>query len=147
MMSLPIHVNAYSGYKANERPHEFVLDDDYYEIVEVEDRWYEPEAMYFRVRTTQDKRYILRYNEAADDWSLQSGFDADGLLSRPSVHVITVDADVVRRAEKMIIACEQCHRDDADIPFDWVLDKVHRTAWRGCGLRDARACAVSDLQP
>jgi len=59
-MSLPIHVTAYSGYKANERPRDFTVDEDLYEIAEVEDRWYEPEAMYFRVRTTEGKRFILR---------------------------------------------------------------------------------------
>jgi hypothetical protein len=81
-MSLPIHVQAYSGYKAHERSREFVLDDEYYEIAQVEDRWYEPEAMYFRVRTTEGKRYILRYSEADDEWTLQSGFDGRELLSR-----------------------------------------------------------------
>jgi hypothetical protein len=100
------------------------LDDEYYEIVDIEDRWYEPEAMYFRVRTNEGKRYILRYSEAADEWTLQSGFDGDQLLSRPGVDVVTVDADVIRRAENMIIACEHCHPADAEIPFDWVLDKV-----------------------
>ena len=78
-MSLPIHVSAYSGYKANERPSQFVLDGHCYEIAEVEDRWYEPEAMYFRVRTTEGKRYILRYTDADDEWTLQSGFDGAAL--------------------------------------------------------------------
>jgi hypothetical protein len=31
-MSLPIHVVAYAGYKANERPRQFVLDEEVYEI-------------------------------------------------------------------------------------------------------------------
>src|SRR5215510_15601092 len=78
-MSLPIHVTAYSGYKANERPRDFTVDEDLYEIAEVEDRWYEPEAMYFRVRTTEGKRYILRYTESEDEWTLQSGFNGDEL--------------------------------------------------------------------
>jgi hypothetical protein len=51
-MSLPIHVDAYSGYKANERPVRFWLDalirenelTRVYEIEVVEDRWYEPNA-------------------------------------------------------------------------------------------------------
>src|SRR5262245_17767729 len=55
-MSLPIHVTAYSGYRANERPRDFSVDEDLFEIAEVEDRWYEPDAMYFRVRTTQGTR-------------------------------------------------------------------------------------------
>jgi hypothetical protein len=70
-MSLPIHVHAYSGFKANERPLEFLLDGEYYEIAEVEDRWYEPEAMYFKVRTTEGKRYLLRYSDDDDEWTLQ----------------------------------------------------------------------------
>jgi len=88
-MSLPIHVTAYSGYKANERPRDFTVDEDLYEITEVEDCWYEPEAIYFRVRTTEGKRFILRYTESNDEWTLQSGFDGDEVLARPSIQLIT----------------------------------------------------------
>jgi hypothetical protein len=58
-MSLPIYVNAYSGYKGNERPRQFAVDEDVFEIAEVEDRWYDPNAEYFRVRIPEGKRYIL----------------------------------------------------------------------------------------
>jgi len=44
--------------------------------------------------------YLLRYDEQADEWTLQSGFDGDELLARPSITFIMVDADVVRRAEE-----------------------------------------------
>jgi len=37
-MALSIIVNAYSGYKANERPREFILNAHSYEIMQVEDR-------------------------------------------------------------------------------------------------------------
>ena len=37
--------------------------------------------MFFKVRTADGKRYILRYDENADTWSLQSGFDGDELLA------------------------------------------------------------------
>jgi hypothetical protein len=123
-MSLPIHVAAYSGYKANERPSEFALDEDTYEIAEVEDRWYEPEAMYFKVRTTEGKRYILRYDELADEWTLRSGFDGDELLARPSIELVTVDAVIAKTAEQQIESCEHCHPADAEIPFDWLLAEV-----------------------
>src|SRR5215472_15028576 len=99
-MPLPIHVTAYSGYKANERPRDFTVDEDLYEIAEVEDSWYESDAMYFRVRTTESKRFILRYDESQDEWTLQSGFDGDELLARPGIQLITIDADVIRRAEE-----------------------------------------------
>jgi hypothetical protein len=54
-MSLPIHVDAYSDYKANEPPRQFVLDEEVYEIAAVLARWYEPTATYFKVRTTENK--------------------------------------------------------------------------------------------
>ena len=68
-MSLPIHVDAYSGYRANERPRQFTLDDEIYEIVSVLDQWYQPYATYFKVRSIEGKTYLLRYDEEADEWT------------------------------------------------------------------------------
>ena len=48
-MSLPIYIDAYSGYKANERPRQFVLDEEIYEIPVLFDQWYEPSATYFNI--------------------------------------------------------------------------------------------------
>jgi len=56
-MSLEIYVDAYSGYKANERPRQFTLDEDNLEIEAVEEQWRSPEAQYFKVRTTDGKHY------------------------------------------------------------------------------------------
>jgi hypothetical protein len=123
-MSLPVYVDAYSGYKANERPRDFTVDEDLFEIAEVEERWFEPDAMYFRVRTTEGKRYILRHDESDDEWTLQSGFDGDELLARPSIELVTVDAAIVKNVEQQIESCEHCHPNDAEIPFDWLLAKV-----------------------
>ena len=39
-------------------------------------------------------------------------------------NVILVDAAALRESEKLIESCEHCHPDDADIPFDWILDRV-----------------------
>jgi hypothetical protein len=123
-MSRSIHVDAYSGYKANERPGAFTLDEEIHEIAAVLDQWYEPSATYFKVQSTEGKTYLLRYDEAADEWTLQSGFDGDELLTRPSIELVTVDADAIRRAEGEIESCEHCHPDDAEIPFDWILAEV-----------------------
>jgi hypothetical protein len=101
-MSLPIRVDAYSGCKANERPESFTLDEEIYEIAAVLDKWYEPSAMYFKVQSTEGKTYLLRYDEQADDWTLQSGFDGDELLARPSIQMITVDSAIVKKAEQRI---------------------------------------------
>jgi hypothetical protein len=96
-MSLPIHVNAYSGFKANERPLQFVLDDEIYEIAAVLDQWYEPSVVCFKVQSNEGKVYLLGYDEPEDEWTLQSGFDGDELLARPSIELVTVDSVLQRR--------------------------------------------------
>jgi hypothetical protein len=62
---------------------------DFYEIQTIEDRWQDPNAEYFKVRTTEGHLYILRYDLDEDAWTLQSGFDGDALLTRPGIQVIT----------------------------------------------------------
>ncbi len=123
-MRLPILVTAYFGYKANERPEPFSVDEDLFDIAEVEDRWHEPDAEYFRVRTADSKRYILRYSELVDEWTLQSGFDGDKLLGRPGIELVTVQAARIREAQSRVLGCEHCQPDDAEVPFDWLLQEV-----------------------
>ena len=65
-----VHVDCYSGYKADERPMRVTLNDGAREIVEIEDRWYSPGATYFRVLVRDGDRYLLRHEEAQDIWSL-----------------------------------------------------------------------------
>jgi hypothetical protein len=123
-MSLPVYVDAYSGYKANERPRQFTLDDEIYEMAAVLDQWYEPSATYFKVQSTEMKIYLLRYDEETDEWTLQSGFDGDELLARPSIELVTVDSVITKKAEQQIDSCEHCHSADGEIPFDWLLAEL-----------------------
>jgi len=58
------------------------------------------------VQSTEGKTYLLRYDEETDEWTMQSGFDGDELLVRPSIELLTVNANVIRRAENEIEACE-----------------------------------------
>ena len=123
-MSLRIYVDAYSGYRGNERPRQFSLDDDVFEIADVEDRWYDPNAEYFKVRTADGKTYLLRCDTQTAEWTLQSAFDGPELLARPGIEVITVDPATIRSAEAQIAGCEQCREQHAEIPFDWILADV-----------------------
>jgi len=79
-MSLPIHVDEYSGHTANQRPRSFSLDERLYEIAAVLDQWYEPSATYFKVQTEEGKVYLLRYDGQSDEWTLESEFDGDELF-------------------------------------------------------------------
>jgi hypothetical protein len=38
--------------------------------------------------------------------------------------VVLIDADTLRKAEKLIESCEHCNPDAAEIPFDNILDRV-----------------------
>jgi hypothetical protein len=49
-MSLPIHVDSYSGYKADERPTGFELDGTYYQINALEAQLSTPSGNFFKVR-------------------------------------------------------------------------------------------------
>lgn len=71
--SLPkkIEVNAYSGYKANERPISFTLDDRKIEVRKIIDRWYGVDYDYFKVLAGDGKIYLLRWHRTLDSWSLE----------------------------------------------------------------------------
>ncbi len=66
-----VKVECYAGYRAQERPTRLTLGDQTLDIVEVEDRWYSPGETYFRVRVQGGDRYVLRYLEAQDVWTLE----------------------------------------------------------------------------
>src|SRR5437667_11967838 len=101
VMSPPIHVDEYSGHTANQRPRSFTLGEELYEVAAVLDQWYEPSATYFKVQTTAGKVYLLRYAGQTDEWTLQSGFDADELLQMPGLELVTVGPEALRRAENV----------------------------------------------
>ncbi|MBW2631240.1 MAG: hypothetical protein JRC90_05675 [Deltaproteobacteria bacterium] len=72
-----IHVECYSGYKANERPVAFTFRDQRWEVAEIVDRWYEgsreagrPALDYFKVRTREGETFLLRYNALFNAWAI-----------------------------------------------------------------------------
>ena len=71
--SLPkrIEVLAYSGYKANERPLYFVLEDRKLEVQDIIDRWYGVEHDFFKVLAHDGKVYLLKWDRRCDVWFLE----------------------------------------------------------------------------
>ncbi|MFH1138432.1 MAG: DUF6504 family protein [Pseudomonadota bacterium] len=72
-----LEVEAYSGFKVNERPLAFFWEGRKIVVSEVLDRWFEggrterdQRLDYFKVRTRDGEEYILRYNGLFDAWSL-----------------------------------------------------------------------------
>ena len=67
-----IRVECYSGYRAEQRPQRFILRGRTFEVQEVEDQWYSPDAQYFRVRADDGNFYVLRHFEPQDLWTLDA---------------------------------------------------------------------------
>ena len=67
-----IRVECYSGYRAEQRPQRFTLRGRTFEVQEVEDQWYSPDARYFRVRADDGNFYVLRHCEIQDVWTLDA---------------------------------------------------------------------------
>jgi hypothetical protein len=69
---MTIEVEGYSGYRADERPLRFRLGERWLVVEEVVDRWYDPDAVYFRVRADDGAVYILRHIDGSDMWTLEA---------------------------------------------------------------------------
>jgi hypothetical protein len=72
MQERTVHVECYSGYKADERPTRIRIGEELKEIAEIEDRWYSPGESFFRVLLADGDRYVLRHIEAQDVWTIQA---------------------------------------------------------------------------
>ncbi|HEY4742103.1 MAG TPA: hypothetical protein VIH76_16010 [Candidatus Acidoferrales bacterium] len=67
-----IRVQCYSGFKADERPQKFTLRGRDFIVQEVDDQWYSPAAVYFRVLADDGNYYVLRHDEEQDSWTLDA---------------------------------------------------------------------------
>ena len=77
---LPRHIKvyAYSGYKANERPTAFVLDDCTYNVTHTIDRWHGVEHDYFKVLADDGKVYFIKWDRIPDLWFLVKVMEREG---------------------------------------------------------------------
>lgn len=73
-----VQVECYSGYKTNERPIAFTYQGRRLDISEILDRWYEggldasqPQINYFKVRTSDEQVFLLRYLSLFNAWSVR----------------------------------------------------------------------------
>jgi hypothetical protein len=71
-MELRVAVECYAGHRADQRPLRFSIRGRVFEVREVEDQWYSPEAIYFRVLADDGNRYVLRHEGTQDTWTLEA---------------------------------------------------------------------------
>lgn len=69
-MQMKISVQTYAGYKGDERPVSFTWEGRTFQIMEIVDRWYDPDHNSFKVIADDGKTYLLRHDMNAGDWEL-----------------------------------------------------------------------------
>lgn len=70
---MKIEVSAYSGYKGNERPLYFEIDGSKKEVLDIIDRWVEPDRDCFKVLADDKRIYTLSLDREEDIWYLEKG--------------------------------------------------------------------------
>ncbi len=65
-----IRVECYAGYRGEQEPRAFSLGERRLEVVSLLDRWLAPAYRCFKVAASDGNTYILRYDEAREEWEL-----------------------------------------------------------------------------
>jgi len=74
MSYLNIRVTAYSGYRDNESPRAFLINDATMTVVEIVDRWIEENfsdrmrKRFFIVKTHDNQQYKIYIDEKTSEW-------------------------------------------------------------------------------
>jgi hypothetical protein len=66
-----LRVKTYSGHKADERPISFSLGNRELSVVEVVDRYYDPDEDIFKVKADDGGVYLLGHDRQDDTWRLK----------------------------------------------------------------------------
>ena len=67
---MKLRVDTRSGYKADERPVSFTLDNSTRRVTDIVDRWYDEDHAYFKIMADDDNLYLIRHDLDADEWEL-----------------------------------------------------------------------------
>jgi hypothetical protein len=67
---MPLKVQTYSGYKADERPVSFTFGEKACGVVEIIDRWYGVDHAYFKLHADDGNLYVLRHHMKNDQWEM-----------------------------------------------------------------------------
>jgi hypothetical protein len=70
MAEIPVRVECYAGHRGEQTPRAMVLAGRRIEFAEVLDQWLAPDHRYFKLRSTDDGRFILRHDTTTGHWEL-----------------------------------------------------------------------------
>ena len=79
MSYVNIRVTAYSGYRVNESPRTFILNDETMTVVEIMDKWIEEDfsnrlrRRFFVVKADNEQHYKIYVDETTSEWFCEVG--------------------------------------------------------------------------
>ena len=59
-----------AGDKGEQEPRTLVVDGERLEVLGIDDRWHDPDALYFRVLASNGCKYLVRCDAKDSSWSL-----------------------------------------------------------------------------
>ena len=65
-----IRVECHAGYRGQEEPRAFTLGERRFAVLEILDRWLDPEHRYFKVRVDDGRMFVLRHDTSSAQWEL-----------------------------------------------------------------------------
>lgn len=68
--SFRVRVECHAGYRGEETPRRFAIGARRIEVVDVLDRWLDPDHRYFKVLGDDGDVHILRHDVEGDAWEL-----------------------------------------------------------------------------
>jgi hypothetical protein len=66
-----VRVECYAGYRGEEEPRRFAWGGRQLEVVEILDRWLDPNHRYFKVLGSDEGVYLLRHDANSGLWELK----------------------------------------------------------------------------
>ena len=70
-------VIAYAGYQGEQEPRAIVVGGERFDVLGIDDRWYDPEATYFKVAAANGRVYLVRRDRVDASWSLVQVWQLD----------------------------------------------------------------------
>lgn len=72
-----IKVECYSGYRADEKPVNFIFDERKLKVEKIIEQWRSPDYNYFKIKADDGKGYILKNSITRGSWFLEKIFQVE----------------------------------------------------------------------
>ena len=70
-----IKVECYSGYRADERPVNFIVNGRKLVVQQIMEQWRSPDSEYYKVLADDRRVYLIMHDNGKDHWILKKAFE------------------------------------------------------------------------